>query len=244
MKKAPSGAFFISREADAGHGQSAYTCPLPTRHGPLFCPLERRGPHSAERWQDLRPMHDSRTLDAKTPRQDSRPMHDSVDLDAKRRPPWQDLRTMYPKSPDCAPKRMHGAKILPSSTRIECISREHCQGDSLFRAIGKKRIHAAQLLPHRPKRSQGHNEAIGRRNANPEEDPRTTAKSPNTKAKPARPLFLAARSNVQISLPPRRRFPRGRQSSQPETISKMAQHQGSLEKSCLRRPTRRSSMSA
>lgn len=104
--------------------------------------------------------------------------------------------------------------------------------------------HMKRLLPHRPKRSQGHNKAIGRRNANPKEDPRTTAKSPNTKAKPARPLFLAARSNVQISLPPRRRFPRGRQSSQPETISKMAQHQGSLEKSCLRKLIRRSSMSA
>ena len=243
MKKAPEGAFFISREADAEHGQSACTCPLPTRHGPLFCPLERRDPHSAERWQDLSPMHDSRTLGTKTPRQDSRPMHDSVDLDAKRRPPWQDLRTMYPKSPDCAPKRMHGAKILPSSTRIECISRERCQGDSLFRAIGKKRIHAAQLLPHRPKRPQGHNKAIGRRNANPKEDPRTTAKSPNTKAIPTRPSFLAPRSSAQISLTPRR-LPQGRQPSQPETISKAAQHQGSLEKSCLRKPIRRSSMSA
>ena len=226
MKKAPSGAFFISREADAERRHAAYTCPLPSQHGPLFCPLERRDPRSTERWQDLSPMHDSEALDAKTP------------------PPWQYSRAMYPKSPDCIPKRIHGAKILPSSTRIECISRERCQGDSLFRAIGKKRIHAAQLLPHRPKRSQGHNEAIGRRNANPEEDPRTTAKSPNTKAKPARPLFLAARSNVQISLPPRRQFPRGRQSSQPETISKMTQHQGSLEKSCLRKLIRRSSMSA
>lgn len=148
MEKAPSGAFSISREADAEHGQSAYTCPLPTRHGPLFCPLERRDPRSAERWQDLRPMHDSRTLGTKTPRQDSRAMHDSEALDAKTPPPWQYSRAMYPKSPDCTPKRIHGTKILPSSARKACISRKRCQGGASFRAIGKKRIHAAQLLPH------------------------------------------------------------------------------------------------
>lgn len=103
--------------------------------------------------------------------------------------------------------------------------------------------HMKRLLPHRPKRSQGHNKAIGRRNANPKEDPRTTAKSPNTKAIPTRPSFLAPRSSAQISLTPRR-LPQGRQPSQPETISKAAQHQGSLEKSCLRKLIRRSSMSA
>ena len=68
------------------------------------------------------------------------------------------------------------------------------------------------------------------------------AKSPNTKATLTRPLFLAARSNAQINLSPRR-FPQGHQSSQHETISKTAQHQGSLEKSCLRKLIRRSSMS-
>lgn len=209
----------------------------------LILPTGAKRPRSAERWQDSRAMYDSGPLDTKTARQDSRPMHDSEALDAKTPPPWQDLRAMYPKSPDCAPKRMHGAKILPSSTRIECISRERCQGDSLFRAIGKKRIHAAQLLPHRPKRPQGHNKAIGRRSTNPKEDPRTTAKSPNTKAIPTRPSFLAPRSSAQISLTPRR-LPQGRQPSQPETISKEAQHQGSLEKSCLRKLIRRSSMSA
>lgn len=148
MKKAPSGAFFISREADAEHGQSAYTCPLPARHGSLFCPLERRGPRSAKRWQDLSPIHDSRTLGTKTPQQDSRPIHDSEALDAKMPPPWQDLRAMYPKSPDCTLKRIHGAKILPSSARKACISSKRCQGGTSFRAISEKRIHAAQLLPH------------------------------------------------------------------------------------------------
>lgn len=243
MKKAPSGAFFILREADAGHVQSAYTCPLPTRHGPLFCPLERRGPHSAERWQDLSPMHDSRTLGTKTPRQDSRPMHDSVDLDTKRRPPWQYSRAMYPKSPDCIPKWIHGTKILPSSARKACISRKRCQGGASFRAIGEKRMHDARILPHQPKQPYRHDEAIGRRSTSPKEDPRTTAKSPNTKAIPTRPSFLAPRSSAQISLTPRR-LPQGRQPSQPETISKAAQHQGSLEKSCLRKLIRRSSMSA
>lgn len=87
-----------------------------------------------------------------------------------------------------------------------------------------------------------HNESIGRLNANPKKDPGTAAKSPNTKATPTRPLFLAARSNTQINLSPRR-FLQGRQSSQHETISKTAQHQGSLEKSCLRKLIRRSSMS-
>lgn len=188
-------------------------------------------------------MHDSRTLGTKTPWQDSRPMHDSEALDAKMPPPWQYSPTMYPKSPDCIPKRIHGTKILPSSARKECISRERCQGGGLFRTIGEKRIHGARILPHRPKRPQRHNEAIGRRSTNPKEDPRTTAKSPNTKAIPARPSFLAPRSSAQISLPPRR-FPQGCQFSQHETINKEAQHQGSLEKSCLRRPTRRSSMSA
>lgn len=243
MKKAPSGAFFISREADTEHGQSAYTCPLPTRHGPLFCPLERRGPRSAERWQDLRPMHDFRTLGTKMPRQDSRPMHDSEALDAKMPPPWQDSRTMYPKSPDCIPKRIHRTKILPSSARKACISRKRCQRGVSFRAIGEKRIHSARILPHQPKQPYRHDETLGRRSTSPKEGPGATAKSPNTKATPTKPSFLAPRSSAQISLTPRR-LPQGRQPSQPETISKAAQHQGSLEKSCLRKLIRRSSMSA
>lgn len=94
---------------------------------------KRRGLSSAERWQDLRPMRDSRGLDT------------------KRSPPWQDSRAMYPKSPDYTPKRTHGTKILPSSARKACISRERCQGDDLFCAIGEKRIHTARFLPHQPK---------------------------------------------------------------------------------------------
>ena len=205
MKKAPSGAFFISREADAEHRRAAYTCPLPTQHGLFFCPLERRGPRSAKRWQYS--------------------------------------RAMYPKSPDCTLKRIHGAKILPSSARKACISRKRCQGGTSFRAIGEKRIHDARILPHQPKQPYRHDEAIGRRSTSPKEDPGATAKSPSTKATPTKPSFLAARSSVQINLSPKR-FLQGHQSSQHETISKEAQHQGSLEKSCLRRPARRSSMSA
>ena len=94
---------------------------------------KRRGLSSAERWQDLRPMRDSRGLDT------------------KRSPPWQDSRAMYPKSPEYTPKRPHGTKILPSSARKACISRERGRGGDLFCAIGEKRIHTARFLPHQPK---------------------------------------------------------------------------------------------
>lgn len=94
---------------------------------------KRRGLSSAERWRDLRPMRDSRGLGT------------------KRSPPWQDSRAMYPKSPDYTPKRTHGTKILPSSARKACISRERCQGGDLFCAIGEKRIHTARFLPHQQK---------------------------------------------------------------------------------------------
>lgn len=103
------------------------------QHVPLPRSPKRRGLSSAERWQDLRPMRDSRGLDT------------------KRSPPWQDSRAMYPKSPDYTPKRTHGTKILPSSARKACISRERCQGGDLFCAIGEKRIHTARFLPHQPK---------------------------------------------------------------------------------------------
>lgn len=170
-------------------------------------------------------------------------MHDSRDLDAKKGPPWQDSRTMYPNSPDCTPKRIHGTKILPTSARKACISCKRCQGGPLFRAISERGYMARESCHSSQSNLEDrHNESIGRLNANPKKDPGTTAKSPNTKATPTRPLFLAARSNTQINLSPRR-FPQGRQSSQHETISKAAQHQGSLEKSCLRKLIRRSSMS-
>lgn len=187
---------------------------------------KRRGLSSAERWQDLRPMRDSRGLDT------------------KRSPPWQDSRAMYPKSPDYTPKRTHGTKILPSSARKACISRRTLQGGDLF-AQSARRGYIRHDSCHISQNNinDRHNEAIGRRSASPKEDPGATAKSPSAKATPTRPLFLAARSNAQVNLPPRR-FPQGHQFLQPETISKTAQHQGSLEKSCLRKLIRRSSMSA
>lgn len=191
----------------------------------IGCPPERRGPRNAERWQDLRPMHDSR------------------DLDAKKGPPWQDSRAMYPKSPDCTPKRIHGTKILPASARKACISRKRCQGGPFFVQSAKREYMARESCHSSQSNLEDrHNESIGRQNANPKKDPGTTAKSPNAKATLTRPLFLAARSNTQTNLSPRR-FPQGHQSSQHETISKTAQHQGSLEKSCLRKLIRRSSMS-
>lgn len=123
-------------------GQDPQHVPLPCspkrggrilQREPLPRSPKRRGLSSAERWQDLRPMRDSRGLDT------------------KRSPPWQDSRAMYPKSPDYTPKRTHGTKILPSSARKACISRERCQGGDLFCAIGEKRIHTARFLPHQPK---------------------------------------------------------------------------------------------
>ena len=127
-------------------------------------------------------------------------------------------------------KSMHFAQTLPGRPPFSCNQRK----ENTWRA---NLAHSSQSnLEDR------HNESIGRQNANPKKDPGTTAKSPNTKATPTRPLFLAARSNTQINLSPRQ-FPQGRQSSQHETISKAAQHQGSLEKSCLRKLIRRSSMS-
>lgn len=136
-------------------------------------------------------------LGTKTARQDSRPMHDSEALDAKMPPPWQDLRAMYPKSPDCTLKRIHGAKILPSSARKACISRKRCQGGASFRAISEKRIHDARILPHQPKQPYRHDEAIGRRSTSPKKGPGTTAKSPNTKATPAKPLFLTPEATLK-----------------------------------------------
>ena len=85
-------------------------------------------------------------------------------------PPWQDLRAMYPKSPDCTLKRIHGAKILPSSARKACISRRYCQGGGLFRAFGEKGMHTARFLPTRaplpPQREgRGHGRRCSGRNA-------------------------------------------------------------------------------
>lgn len=127
----------------------------------------------------------------------------------QKRGPWQDSRAMHPKSPDCTPKRIHGTKILPASARKACISRKRCQGGPFF-VQSVKRGYIARESCHSSQSNleDRHNESIGRRNANPKKDPGTTAKSPNTKATPTRPLFLAARSNTQINLSPRR-FPQG-----------------------------------
>lgn len=152
------------------------------------CPARRngRGPSSAERRQDLRPMHDSGGLDTKRPS------------------PRQDLRAMYPKSPDCTPKRMHRTKILPSSARKACISRERCQEGGIFVQSARRgymRHDSCHISQNNLK--DRHSEAMGRRSIGPKEDPRAAAKSPSAKATPTRPLSLTTRSNTQISLRPR-----------------------------------------
>lgn len=162
----------------------------------IGCPPERRGPRNAERWQDLRPMHDSR------------------DLDAKKGPPWQDSRAMYPKSPDCTTKRIHGTKILPASARKACISRKRCQGGPFF-VQSAKRGYMARESCHSSQSNleDRHNKSIGRQNANQKKileqqpnrptprrhpqdhcsgSPKQRSNQPVTKTIPARAPILAA----------------------------------------------------
>lgn len=162
----------------------------------IGCPPERRGPRNAERWQDLRPMHDSR------------------DLDAKKGPPWQDSRAMYPKSPDCTRNGYMGRRSCQLQ-REKHAFRANAAREAPFFVQSAKREYMARESCHSSQSNleDRHNESIGRQNANPKKDPGTTAKSPNAKATLTRPLFLAARSNTQTNLSPRR-FPQGHQSSQ------------------------------
>ena len=86
---------------------------------------------AGRRWQHLRVMRDFGFLDAKEG-------------------PWrQDSRAMYPESPDCARKWMHGARMLPFRSRRACISSGCCQEGGLFRAFGEKGMHTARFLPAR-----------------------------------------------------------------------------------------------
>ena len=86
---------------------------------------------AGRRWQHLRTMRDFGLLDAE-------------------KGPWrQDSRAMYPESPDCARKWMHGARMLPFRSRKACISGGCCQEGGLFRAFGEKGMHTARFLPAR-----------------------------------------------------------------------------------------------
>lgn len=86
---------------------------------------------AGRRWQHLRAMRDFGLLDAK-------------------KGPWrQDSRAMYPESPDCARRWMHGARMLPFRSRRACISGGCCQEGGLFRAFGEKGMHTVRFLPTR-----------------------------------------------------------------------------------------------
>ena len=88
----------------------------------------------------------------------------------KKEPHWQRFREMHAF---CA----EAGRIF-----VPCIRFGVQSGD--FGYIARESCHSSQSnLEDR------HNESIGRRNANPKKDPGTTAKSPNTKATPTRPLF-------------------------------------------------------
>ena len=86
---------------------------------------------AGRRWQHLRTMRDFGLLDAE-------------------KGPWrQDSRAMYPESPDCARRWMHGARMLPFRSRRACISGGCCQEGGLFRAFGEKGMHTVRFLPAR-----------------------------------------------------------------------------------------------
>ena len=125
-------------QAAAGTSEMAGGAHAASRPGP------RRGAHSpfgrtacrcrgkaGRRWQHLRAMRDFGLLDAE-------------------KGPWrQDSRAMYPESPDCARKWMHGARMLPFRSRRACISSGCCQEEGLFRAFGERGMHTVRFLPAR-----------------------------------------------------------------------------------------------
>lgn len=154
------------------------------------------------------------------------------------------IRALCIRNRPIAPQNGYMGRRSCQLQRKKHAFRENAASEAPFFVQSVKRGYIAHESCHSSQSNleDRHNKSIGRQNANPKKDPGTTAKSPNAKATLTRPLFLAARSNAQINLSPRR-FPQGHQSSQHETISKTAQHQGSLEKSCLRKLIRRSSMS-
>lgn len=198
----------ISRKADAGHRHTACACPLPTQHGPLFCPPERRGPHNAERWQDLRPMHDSR------------------DLDAKRGFPGK-IRSLCIRNRSIAPRNGYMGRRSCQLQREKHAFRANAARKAPFFVQSAKREYIARESCHSSQSNleDRHNESIGRQNASPKKDPGTTAKSPNTKAAPTRPLFLAARSSAQINLSPRR-FPQEHQSRSMKQLARQLSTMG------------------
>lgn len=132
----------------------------------------------------------------------------------KKGPPWQDSRAMYPKSPDCTRNGYMGRRSCQLQ-REKHAFRANAAREAPFFVQSAKREYMARESCHSSQSNleDRHNESIGRQNANPKKDPGTTAKSPNAKATLTRPLFLAARSNTQTNLSPRR-FPQGHQSSQ------------------------------
>lgn len=91
------------RRAQSPFGHAACRMPLPRvacrcrmAQSPFGRTAGRCRGKAARRWQHLRAMRDFGLLDAKVG-------------------PWrQDSHAMYPESPDCARKRMHGARMLPS----------------------------------------------------------------------------------------------------------------------------------
>lgn len=82
----------------------------------IGCPPERRGLRNAEHWQDLRPMHDSRDLDAKKGASLARFAHYVSEI--ARLHPKTDTWDEDPAS--FSAKSMHFAKTLPVRLLFSC----------------------------------------------------------------------------------------------------------------------------
>lgn len=126
----------------------------------IGCPPERRGPRNAERWQDLRPMHDSR------------------DLDAKKGLPGK-IRALCIRNRPIAPRNGYMGRRSCQLQREKHASRANAASKALFFMQSAKRGYMARESCHSSQSNleDRHNESIGRQNANPKKDPGTTAKS-------------------------------------------------------------------
>lgn len=171
-------------------------CPFFTQHGPLFCPPERRGLRNAEHWQDLRPMHDSR------------------DLDAKKGPPGK-IRALCIRNRPIAPQNGYMGRRSCQLQRKKHAFRENAASEAPFFVQSVKRGYIARESCHSSQSNleDRHNKSIGRQNANQKKileqqpnrptprrhpqdhcsgSPKQRSNQPVTKTIPARAPILAA----------------------------------------------------
>ena len=153
------------------------------------------------------------------------------------------IRALCIRNRPIAPQNGYMGRRSCQLQRKKHAFRENAASEAPFFVQSVKRGYIARESCHSSQSNleDRHNKSIGRQNANQKRS-WNNSQIAQHQGDTHKTIVLAARSNAQINLSPRR-FPQGHQSSQHETISKTAQHQGSLEKSCLRKLIRRSSMS-